>query len=383
MHLRRLLLLVSLSLAINPSALSAQSVPPPSGPPMGWNSWNKFACDINEKLIRETADAMVKSGMRDAGYIYVNIDDCWMAPERDAQGRLQPDPKRFPHGIKALADYVHSQGMKLGIYSSAGTKTCQGLPASLDHEQADAQSFAEWGVDYLKYDNCNNEGRPALERYTAMKDALAATGRPIVFSLCEWGSNRPWLWGREVNGSLWRTTGDIEDKWSSVLWILDQQVGLTAFGRPGGWNDPDMLEVGNGGMSAREYQAHFSMWALLNAPLIAGNDIRSMNDTTAGILMNPDVIAVDQDWGGSQGYKLLDDGDGEVWAKPMSDGGMAVVLLNRGESSEVIGVTPQQLRLPRGPWRARELCTHLDQPLGDALSATVPGHGAMLYLIRE
>jgi alpha-galactosidase len=348
---------------------------------MGWNSWNKFACDINEKLIRETADAMVKSGMRDAGYIYVNIDDCWMAPQRDANGRLQPDPKRFPHGIKALADYVHSIGMKLGIYSSAGTKTCQGLPASLDHETGDAQSFAEWGIDYLKYDNCNNEGRPALARYTAMRDALAATGRPIVFSLCEWGSNRPWLWGRQVGGSLWRTTGDIEDKWTSVLWILDQQVGLTAFAGPGGWNDPDMLEVGNGGMSEREYKAHFSMWALLNAPLIAGNDIRSMNDTTGAILMNAEVIRVDQDWGGSQGYKLLDDGDGEVWVKPMGDGSVAVVLLNRGETSQVIGVTRQQLRLPRGSWRARELWTHTDMPLGDALSAAVPAHGAEMYVI--
>jgi alpha-galactosidase len=378
-HLQRLLLLVSLIL---PTTLSAQADSQLAArPPMGWNSWNKFACDINEKLIRETADAMVKSGMRDAGYIYVNIDDCWMAPQRDANGRLQPDPKRFPHGIKALADYVHSIGMKLGIYSSAGTKTCQGLPASLDHETGDAQSFAEWGIDYLKYDNCNNEGRPALARYTAMRDALAATGRPIVFSLCEWGSNRPWLWGRQVGGSLWRTTGDIEDKWTSVLWILDQQVGLTAFAGPGGWNDPDMLEVGNGGMSEREYKAHFSMWALLNAPLIAGNDIRSMNDTTGAILMNAEVIRVDQDWGGSQGYKLLDDGDGEVWVKPMGDGSVAVVLLNRGETSQVIGVTRQQLRLPRGSWRARELWTHTDMPLGDALSAAVPAHGAEMYVI--
>ncbi len=236
-------------------------------------------------------------------------------------------------------------------------------------------------MDYLKYDNCNNEGRPALERYTAMRDALAATGRPIIFSLCEWGSNRPWLWGRKVNGSLWRTTGDIEDRWTSVTWILDQQIGLQAFAGPGGWNDPDMLEVGNGGMNAREYRAHFSMWALLNAPLIAGNDIRSMNDTTGGILMNAEVIAVDQDWGGSQGYKLRDDGDREVWAKPMADGSVAVVLLNRGETSGVIGVTRQELRLPRGTWRARELWSHVDEPLNDALSAMVPSHGAMMYVV--
>lgn len=380
--MRRLLLL---ALALLPAPLSAQSVPSASSalsaPPMGWNSWNKFGCDINEQLIRDVADSMVAKGMKDAGYQYVNIDDCWMAPQRDAQGRLQADPVRFPHGIKALADYVHAKGMKLGIYSSAGTKTCQDLPASLDHEKVDAQSFADWGVDYLKYDNCNNEGRPALARYTAMRDALAATKRPIVFSFCEWGSNRPWLWARNAGAGLWRTTGDIEDKWSSVLWILDQQNGLQAFAGPGGWNDPDMLEVGNGGMSAREYRAHFSLWALLNAPLIAGNDIRSMNDTTAAILMNKEVIAVDQDWGGSQGYRLTGDGSGEVWAKPMRDGSVAVVLLNRGESSRVIGVTRSQLRLPRGNWRARELWTHTDVPLGDALSDVVPPHGAMMYVV--
>ena len=381
--MRRFALLIVALLA--PAALRAQIAHGDSAlaarPPMGWNSWNKFACDINEDLIRQTADAMVSTGMRDAGYVYVNIDDCWMAPERDAQGRLQPDPKRFPHGIKALADYVHSKGMKLGIYSSAGTKTCQGLPASLDHEMTDAKSFASWGVDYLKYDNCNNQGRPALERYTAMGRALAAAGRPIVFSLCEWGANRPWLWGRKVGGDLWRTTGDIDDHWSSVTWILDQQVGLNAFSGPRGWNDPDMLEVGNGGMSRDEYVAHFSMWALLNAPLIAGNDIRSMNDTTAGILMNKEVIAVDQDWGGSQGYKLRDDGDAEVWTRPMSDGGVAVALLNRGPEAAVIGVTRRELRLPRGKYTARDLWTHADQSFDESTSALVPAHGVVMYRV--
>src|SRR5919202_5252185 len=201
-------------------------------PPMGWNSWNKFGCNVNEQLIRETADAMAASGMRDAGYTYVNIDDCWEAPTRDANGDLAVDSARFPSGMRALADYVHAKGLKLGIYSSAGTGTCQKRPASLDHEAADARKFAEWGIDYLKYDNCNNENRPAIERYKAMGDALKATGRPIVYSLCEWGQNKPWEWGRSVGGHLWRTTGDISDRWTSVMKLLDQQVGLERYSGP-------------------------------------------------------------------------------------------------------------------------------------------------------
>jgi alpha-galactosidase len=232
---------------------------------MGWNSWNHFHCDIYEDLIRETADAMVASGMREAGYEYVNIDDCWMAPQRDANGDLQADPERFPSGIKALADYVHARGLKLGIYSSAGTKTCQGLPASLGHEEADARKFAEWEVDLLEYDNCNPQGVPAIERYTRMAEALEATGRPIVLSICEWGENDPWLWGAEL-GHLWRTTGDIRDTWGSMVSILDQQVGLEDYSGPNAWNDPDMLEVGNGGMTTDEYRSHMSLWALLDAP---------------------------------------------------------------------------------------------------------------------
>ncbi len=351
-------------------------------PPMGWNSWNRFGCKIDEALIRDEADALVASGMRDAGYTYVNIDDCWMAPERDAQGRLQPDPKRFPHGIAALADYVHAKGLKLGVYSSAGTATCQKLPASLDHEAVDAKTFAGWGVNYLKYDNCNNEGRPARERYAAMGHALAATGRPIVFSLCEWGSNEPWRWGRSVGGELWRTTGDIADRWSSVMRILDLQVGLERYSGPGAWNDPDMLEVGNGGMSQTEYRAHFSLWALLDAPLIAGNDLRTMGDSTREILTNGEVIAVDQDWGGAQGSKLRDDGDEEVWTKPMSTGGRAVVLLNRANAPATIAVTPAELGMSaEAAYTARDLWAHSDATLNGPLQATVPPHGAAMFLV--
>ncbi|HEY6738115.1 MAG TPA: NPCBM/NEW2 domain-containing protein [Actinopolymorphaceae bacterium] len=352
-------------------------------PPMGWNSWNKFHCDIDEELIRETADAMVSSGMRDAGYEYVNIDDCWMAPTRDQNGRLRPDPERFPNGIKALADYVHDRGLKLGIYSSAGTATCQGLPASLGYEEIDARTFAEWEVDYLKYDNCNNQGIPAKERYAAMGKALAATGRPIVYSICEWGSDDPWLWGNEVGGDLWRTTGDISDTWGSVMTLLDQQVGLEPYSGPHGWNDPDMLEVGNGGMTDTEYRAHMSLWALLNAPLLAGNDLRSMSATTLEILTDPDVIAVNQDWGGQQGSKRRDDGDSEVWAKPMSDGGVAVVLPNRASKAATIAARPAELGLPKARhYAVHDLWADTVEGTTGVIRATVPSHGAAMFVVR-
>jgi alpha-galactosidase len=352
-------------------------------PPMGWTSWNKFGCRIDESLIRETADAMVSSGMKDAGYEYVNIDDCWEAPERDANGNLTTDPQRFPGGMKALADYVHSKGLKIGIYSSAGTGTCQRRPASLDHEQADAKTFAAWGIDYLKYDNCNNENRPALARYKAMGDALAATGRPIVFSLCEWGSNAPWTWGRSVGGDLWRTTGDIRDSWTSMLSILDRQVGLEKYSGPNAWNDPDMLEVGNGRMTNAEYMAHFSLWSLLNAPLIAGNDLRSMNDSTKAILTNREVIAVDQDWGGMQGHKIRDDGELEVWMKPMSNGDRAVVLLNRSSTPLHYAVTTQELGLGGGRHAARDLWAHAERSIDGELNVLLAPNSAAMYLIRK
>jgi alpha-galactosidase len=376
-----MLLLGAFAVVLGPpaSAVPGQNLLP--APPMGWNSWNKFGCDIDEDLIRQTADAMVSTGMRDAGYTYLNIDDCWMAPQRDADGNLQPDPQRFPHGIEALADYAHERGLKLGIYSSAGTATCQGLPASLDHETADARSFASWGVDYLKYDNCNNQGRPALERYQAMSDALRATGRPIVLSICEWGSNEPWNWAAQY-GELWRTTGDINDSWGSVLGILDQQVGLETHSGPNAWNDPDMLEVGNGHMSDTEYRAHFALWALLNAPLIAGNDLRSMDDATKAILENKDLVAVDQDWGGVQGHKIRDDGDAEVWAKPMSDGSATVVLLDRGESSADIAVTAAELGLPAADaYRVRDLWSGEESQSAGTVHGTAASHGAVVYRV--
>ena len=366
-----------------PQAPAAEKPPLAPTPPMGWNSWNKFGCDIDEELIRETADAMVSSGMAAAGYEYVNIDDCWMAPERDAQGRLQPDPVRFPGGIKAIADYVHAKGLKLGIYSSAGTATCQGLPASLDHETTDAASFAEWGVDLLKYDNCNNQGRPAVDRYTAMADALAASGRDIVYSICEWGSNQPWEWAAEVGGHYWRTTGDISDSWGSMVSIVDQQVGLEGFSGPNAWNDPDMLEVGNGGMTTEEYRAHMSLWSLLNAPLIAGNDLRSMDATTVGLLTDPDVLAVNHDWAGSQGHKIADTGDQEVWAKPTSGGGAAVVLFNRATTGAQLGTSAADLGLADAPaYTMRDLWSDTTTVTSGAVRASVPAHGAAMFVVE-
>lgn len=352
-------------------------------PPMGWNSWNTFGCDIDEQLIRDTADAMVESGMRDAGYEYVNIDDCWMAPERDADGNLQPDPERFPNGIKALADYVHARDMKLGIYSSAGTMTCQGLPASLGHEVEDAAKFAEWEVDYLKYDNCHNQGVPFMDRYEAMGDALAATGRDIVYSLCEWGSYDPWLWGNEVGAHLWRTTGDITDSWASVMGLLDQQVGLEEYSGPNAWNDPDMLEVGNPGLTLDESRAHMSLWALLNSPLIAGNDLRSMPAETLEMLTDPEVLAVNQDWGGIQGHKIRDDGGVEVWAKPMSDGGAAVVLLNRSSTAQQIVTTVKALGLDKSAaYTMKDVWDGTTTGTSGTVRSNVASHAAEMFIVE-
>jgi alpha-galactosidase len=313
-------------------------------PPMGWNSWNKFANNVNEDLIRQTADAMAASGMKDAGFQYVNIDDCWQG-QRDSRGFIQANPKKFPSGMKALADYVHSKGLKLGIYSDAGAKTCGGLPASRGHEYQDALTYAEWGVDYLKYDWCGCEDLNGQGAYTTMRDALHAAGRPIVFSMCEWGQNKPWLWAKDVS-HLWRTTGDIYNcfdckidhkTWYSwgVLQILDMQQGLREYAGPGHWNDPDMLEVGNG-MSVNEDRAHFSMWCMLAAPLISGNDLRHMSKETLEILTNKEVIAADQDRLGIQGFKYSTKDNIEIWFKPLTDNAWAMCLLNRGTTPQKV-----------------------------------------------
>ena len=315
-------------------------------PPMGWNSWNKFACNVSEKLIKETADAMVATGMQNAGYEYIVIDDCWQIG-RDSLGFIVADPERFPSGIKALADYIHSKGLKFGIYSCAGDKTCGGRPGSRGYEYQDALMYAKWGVDYLKYDWCFTENLSGKGAYITMSKALKQAGRPIVFSLCEWGDNKPWLWAKEV-GHLWRTTGDIyncydciEDHgtWKSfgVMQILDKQDGLRQYAGPGHWNDPDMMQVGNG-MSFNQERAHFTMWAMLAAPLISGNDLRSMSQQTLSVLTNREVIAINQDTLGIQGLKTAVTDSVETWLKPLADGSWALVYLNRSKSPKSITV---------------------------------------------
>ena len=315
-------------------------------PPMGWNSWNKFACDIDENLIMAIADAMEINGLKDSGYEYIVIDDCWHG-ERDSLGFITADPIRFPSGIKALADYVHSKGLKFGIYSDAGSLTCGGRPGSLGHEYQDALTYAKWGVDYLKYDWCSTQNINPIGAYTLMSNALSTAGRPILFSLCEWGDSKPWEWAIEV-GHMWRTTGDIyncfdciEDygTWKSygVLQILDMQDGLRKYAGPGHWNDPDMLQVGNG-MKVTEDRAHFSLWAMICSPLMLGNDLRNMSAETLEILNNKEVIAINQDKLGVQALKQSSIDGLETWFKPLENGDWAVCFLNRSKEEKTINV---------------------------------------------
>ena len=395
------ILIAIFGLLLLSAALFAQENNSPSSnlaltPPMGWNSWNKFACNVSDELIRGAADAMVKSGMKDAGYQYVVIDDCWQV-SRDENGNIFADPQRFPSGIKALADYIHSQGLKFGIYSDAGSKTCAGRPGALGHEYQDARQYAAWGVDYLKFDWCNTTTQDAKAAYALMRKALDASGRPIVLSICEWGSHQPWLWGKEVGGNLWRTTGDIQDRWEGkkewhpgaccnygVLAILDLEAEIYSYAGPGHWNDPDMLEVGNGSMTNTEYRSHFSLWAILAAPLMAGNDIRNMTPEIHDILTNKEVIAVNQDPLGNQGRRVSKNGDLEVWAKPLKDGGRAVVLLNRSSAEQEITVNWEDLNYP-GHFSAavRDLWQHKD--LGKftgKFSAKVASHGVVMVTVK-
>ncbi len=347
-------------------------------PPMGWNSWNHFGCDVSDSLIRQTADAMAASGLRDAGYRYVVIDDCWQVA-RAADGTIVADSSRFPHGIKALADYVHRQGLSFGIYTDAGRKTCQGRPGTLGHELQDARTYAAWGVDYVKEDWCNAEGLDARVQYARFRDALAHSGRAIVLSICEWGSNQPWEWG-PATGNLWRTTDDIEDRWGSMLGNLDQSAQHGTAAKPGAWNDPDMLEVGNGGMTDDEYRAHFSLWAIEAAPLIAGNDLRTMSAATRAILGNAEVIAVDQDSLGAQGILVWTDGpELQVWAKPLRDGSRAVALLNRSAAPAKITAYFSRTGLHGDSVRVRDLWAHAD--LGSfarSYAATVAPHAVQM-----
>jgi len=357
-------------------------------PPMGFNNWNSTHCsaDFNEAMVKGIADIFVSRGLKDAGYTYVNIDDCWALPARGPDGNLVPDPVRFPNGIKAVADYVHAKGLKFGIYTSAGTRTCNrdgGFPGGLGHEVADANLFASWGVDYLKYDNCNNQGVDAQLRYRTMRDALKATGRPIVFSLCEWGQNKPWLWASDV-GHLWRTTGDIGDNYTSMANIAKSNMALAQYAGPGHWNDPDMLEVGNGGMTDLEYRSHFSLWAVMAAPLLIGTDLRKATPATFEILENRDVIAVDQDPLGVQGTVASAENGRYTLVKPLANGDRAVVLFNDSEVPQRISTTVAALGLPRSPGYAiRDLWAHTTRQTAGTVAATLPPHGSAMYRISR
>jgi alpha-galactosidase len=363
-------------------------------PPMGWNSWNKFACDgLNEHVVRATADAIAGNGMKDAGYVYVNLDDCWQSG-RDAEGNIVVDQEKFPSGIKALADYIHSKGLKLGVYTDVGTKTCAGRPGSIGHEYQDARQYAAWGVDYVKEDWCNTlPGQNAESSYTLMRDALAATGRPIVFSICEWGSNKPWLWAGPI-GNLWRATDDIKDCWDckkpqggiGVTQIIELMAapGVESYAGPGHWNDPDMLEVGNGGMTTEEDRAHFSMWAMFAAPLLVGTDIANMSADTKSILLNRAVIAVDQDALGEAARRVKKDGDIEVWSRPLADGSRAVTLLNLSATPVSTGVAwtdigyPAALRATvRDLWSDKQVTDQTDH-----YAAQVAPHGVVMVTIK-
>ena len=354
-----------------------------STPPMGWNSWNHFACKVTADDVRAAADAIAANGMKDAGYIYVNIDDCWEG-DRDGQGKIRSNAK-FPD-MKGLVEYIHSKGLKAGIYSSPGPKTCAKYEGSYGHEDQDAQQYAEWGFDYLKYDWCSAEKIYQRSQMTAvyqkMHDALVRTGRPIVFSLCQYGYERVWRWGASVGGNLWRTTEDISDHYDRMSVIGFDQDGLEPFAGPGHWNDPDMLEVGNGGMNHDEYITHMSLWVLLAAPLLAGNDLSKMTPETLAILTNKEAVAVDQDTKGVQGRRVSQEGPLEVWAKPLADGSVAVGLFNRGESVNPITVKFKDIGLSKSA-QVRDLWRHQD--LGSqngAYTTDVPRHGAALLKIK-
>nr|WP_321408575.1 glycoside hydrolase family 27 protein [uncultured Carboxylicivirga sp.] len=390
-------LLVAALLALHVSAQKAENLA--LTPPMGWNSWNTFGTDINEKLVKDIADAFVETGLKDAGYEYLVLDDGWMAMERDENYNLVPDPKKFPNGMKAVVDYVHSKGLKFGIYNCAGNKTCAGYPGSRGFEYQDAKLYAEWGVDFLKYDWCNTENLNAKGAYQTMRDALHATGRPILFSICEWGDNDPWKWGEEM-GHMWRVTGDIincwdckvgHGTWSSLgVWpIIKLRKDIRKYSGPGHWNDFDMMEVGNG-MPEGQDRVHFAMWVMLSSPLIMGNDLRSASEETIEILTNKEVIAVSQDKMGIQAYCHSDEGKIEIWAKPMADGEWAFAIVNMSEEPVEINhdwawhpvkddLSGRSLSVEQIEYTIRDLYNHKDLVTTKKnLKATIPGHDVLM-----
>lgn len=373
-------------------------------PPMGWNSWNTFKTDINEKLIKDIADAFITYGLKEAGYTYIVIDDGWMAMERDGAGNLVPDAKKFPNGIKSVVEYVHAKGLKFGIYNCAGAKTCAGYPGSRGHEYQDARTYASWGIDYLKYDWCNTEKLNAEGAYTTMRDALYTAKRPVLFSICEWGDNNPWLWGKDV-GHLWRTTGDIANCWDceddhgtwsswGVLRIVNMRKDIRQFSGPGHWNDPDMMEVGNG-MTVNEDRSHFTLWCMLAAPLMLGNDVRSMKRETIEILSNKEVIAIDQDALGIQGFRYATLDSVEVWVKPLVDEQWAVCFLNLKKNTTSFSFTwnehlindefsKRTLNTASSVYKLRNLWTKTEVgTTTKSLSVSIPSHDVVMLKLSK
>ena len=352
-------------------------------PPLGWNSWNTFATDINEQLVKDIADKFVELGLKDAGYEYIVLDDGWMAKERDANGNLIADPIKFPNGMKALADYIHSKGLKFGLYNCAGSKTCAGYPGSRGYEYQDARSYASWNVDFLKYDWCNTGKINAESAYITMRDALKAAERPIVFSICEWGDNQPWKWGKDV-GHLWRVTGDIincwdcevgHGSWSSWgIWkIINMRKDIRKAAGPGHWNDFDMMEVGNG-MTDAEDRTHFAMWSMLASPLIMGNDLRTASKETIKTLNNKEVISVNQDKLGIQGFRFSNENNTEIWLKPIENDNWAMTFVNMSDTPMEINfdwnkhdigddVNGKRMDLKNNTFKIRDLFNHKN--LGD------------------
>ncbi len=359
-------------------------------PPMGWNSWNTFGVDIHEDLFKEIVDIIVESGMKDAGYEYVVIDDGWEALERDENGNLVPDPEKFPGGMKALADYVHSKGLKFGIHNCAGSTTCNGFPGGRGHEFQDARLYALWGVDYLKYDWCDHGTADSKETYKTMGDALYAAGRPVVYSLCEWGDTKPWLWAKDI-GHLWRTTGDITDCFDcqetyslGLKPILELQVGLEEYAGPDHWNDPDMMEVGNPGLTLGESRAHFSLWCILAAPLMAGNDLRIMTPDILEILTNKEAIAIDQDPLGKQGYRFMDHRGKEIWVKELSGGNWAVCFFNDEDVALHLRINWEHISILNGKYEVRDIWSKKDLGTTEKnMQFEIPAHNAVLLKLKK
>ena len=373
-------------------------------PPLGWNSWNTFGTDINEQLVKDIADKFIELGLKDAGYQYIVLDDGWMAKERDGNGNLVADPEKFPSGMKHLADYIHSKGLKFGLYNCAGSQTCAGYPGSRGHEYQDAQTYASWGVDFLKYDWCNSEKLNAEGAYITMRDALKAAGRPVVFSICEWGDNEPWKWAKDV-GHLWRVTGDIINCWdcevghgswsSNGVWkIINMRENIRKAAGPGHWNDFDMMEVGNG-MTDAEDRSHFAMWCMLASPLIMGNDLRTASQETLKTLANKEVIAVNQDKLGIQGFRFSNENNMEIWLKPLDNNQWAMTFVNMSDHPVDFtfdwrkhditdDVNGRYVDLKKNTFKIRDLFNHKN--LGDTttnLKAKIGSHDVLMVTLSK